>query len=184
MFSGAKRRTNLTHGRKAMILYIVRHAIAEDAGPQQDDSQRALTQKGRNKMRKIARGLKELEKQIDLILTSPYLRAAQTADILAKTLNLDPEKVVHTDHLSPTGYADKLIEEINEKYSDIENIALVGHEPYLSSLVSMLVAGDPEVSLNLKKGGICCLSIDQLAYARCASLNWLLSPAQLVEIGE
>jgi phosphohistidine phosphatase len=77
-----------------------------------------------------------------------------------------------------------LVDEINEKYSGIENIALVGHEPYLSSLVSVLVAGDPNVSLNLKKGGICCLSIDALAYARCANLDWLLSPAQLVEIGE
>jgi len=46
----------------------------------------------------------------------------------------------------------------------------------------MLIAGDPDVSLNLKKGGVCCLSIDKLEYARCANLNWLLSPAQLVEM--
>ena len=167
-----------------MILYIVRHAIAEAAGTSdyEDDSQRPLTQKGRKKMRKIARGLKELEKQLDLILTSPYLRATQTTEVLAKAFELDKEKVLETEHLSPTGYPDKLIEEINEKYSDVEKIALVGHEPYLSGLVSMLIAGDPDVSLNLKKGGVCCLSIDKLEYARCANLNWLLSPAQLVEM--
>ena len=169
-----------------MILYIIRHAIAEEVGTPgyEDDSQRPLTQKGRKKMRKIARGLKELEKQIDLILTSPYLRATQTAEVLAKTFELDKEKVLETDYLSPTGYPDKLIDEINEKYSDVEKIALVGHEPYLSGLVSMLVAGDPDISLNLKKGGVCCLSIDKLEYGRCANLNWLLSPAQLVEISE
>ena len=169
-----------------MILYIIRHAIAEEVGTPgyEDDSQRPLTQKGRKKMRKIAKGLKELEEKIDLILTSPYLRAAQTTEVLAKTFELDKEKVLETDYLIPTGYPDKLIDEINEKYSDVEKIALVGHEPYLSGLVSMLVAGDPDISLNLKKGGVCCLSIDKLEYGRCANLNWLLSPAQLVEIGE
>jgi phosphohistidine phosphatase len=134
-------------------------------------------------MRKIAKGLKELEKPIDLILTSPYLRATQTAEVLAKTLDLDKANVKQTDHLTPTGYPDRLIQEINENYSNIENIALVGHEPYLSGLVSMLVAGDPEISLSLKKGGICSLTIDKLTYSRCANLNWLLSPSQLVEIG-
>jgi phosphohistidine phosphatase len=186
ILSGEARQTNPFRGRRAMNLYIVRHAIAEKPGTPgyEDDSQRPLTNQGRKKMRKIAKGLMELEKPIDLILTSPYLRATQTAEILAKTLDLGKEKVVQTDELSPTGYADRLIQEINEKHSDVENIALVGHEPYLSGLVSMLIAGDPDISLNLKKGGICCLSIDSLVYGRCANLNWLLSPAQLIEIGE
>ena len=168
-----------------MELYIIRHAIAEEPGTPgyEDDSQRPLTERGRKKMRKIAKGLKGLEKPVDLILTSPYLRATQTAEILAKTLDLEEDKIIQTDHLSPTGYADNLIQAINEKYSNIENIALVGHEPYLSGLVSMLLAGDPDISLNLKKGGVCCLSIDNLTYARCANLNWLLSPAQLIEVG-
>lgn len=169
-----------------MNLYIVRHAIAEQPGTPgyEDDSQRPLTDQGRKKMRRIAKGLKEMEKPIDLILTSPYLRATQTAEILAKTLDLGKDKVVQTDHLTPTGYPDGLIQDINENYSNVENIALIGHEPYLSGLVSMLVAGDPDVSLNLKKGGVCSLSIDKLVYGRCANLNWLLSPAQLVEIGK
>jgi phosphohistidine phosphatase len=166
-----------------MNLYIVRHAIAEEAGTQEDDSLRPLTDKGRRKFRKIAKGLKELEIQLDLVLTSPYLRAAQTASVLGKSFDLDKGKVIQTEHLIPTGYPDKLIDEIKVKYGEVENLALVGHEPYLSGLVSMLVAGEPDVSLNLKKGGVCCLSIDQLEYGRCAHLNWLLSPAQLVEIG-
>jgi phosphohistidine phosphatase len=168
-----------------MILYIIRHAIAAPAGTSgqvEDDSQRPLTDKGRKKMRKIAQGLKELEAQIDLVLTSPYLRAAQTAKILAKKFDLAKEKVIFTENLIPAGYPDQLVDEINTNYSEVENLALVGHEPSLSSLVSMLVSGDPTLSVTLKKGGVCRLSLEKLQYGRCAGLDWLLSPAQLVEI--
>jgi len=77
-----------------------------------------------------------------------------------------------------------LIEEINEKYGEAQHIVITGHEPYLSSLASMLITGDPNTSILLKKGGICRLSIETLQYSRCGTLEWLLSPAQLVEIGE
>jgi len=169
-----------------MILYVIRHAIAEKAGDPafENDSQRPLTKKGRRKFKNIARGVKELEAQIGLILTSPFLRAMQTTEVLAKMFDLDDDKIIQTEHLAPTGYPDKLINLINENYGDVENIAIVGHEPYLSGLVSMLIAGDPEISLNLKKGGVCCLSVEKLIHARCANLEWLLSPAQLVEIGK
>ena len=80
------------------------------------------------------------------------------------------------------GYADKLIQEINENYGDVERIALVGHEPSLSSLASVLVAGEPDLSLTLKKGGVARLSVGTLQYGRCAALDWLLSPSQLVEL--
>lgn len=168
-----------------MILYIIRHAIAAPAGQAgEDDSQRPLTDKGRRKMRKIAHGLKELEAQIDLILTSPYLRADQTARILAKTFGLKKSQVVPTENLTPAGYPDQLISEINEKYGEFQNIALVGHEPSLGNLASVLVAGDPTLALTLKKGGICRLSLESLQYARCAALDWLLFPSQLAELGD
>jgi len=169
-----------------MILYIIRHAIAAQAGisgSAEDDSQRPLTDEGRKKMRKIARGLRELEVEIDLILTSPYLRAAQTAKILAKTFELPKDKLIITEHLIPTGYPDRLIGEINKNYGEVENIALVGHEPYVGDLISMLISGDPTNSITLKKGGVCRLSMERLQYGRCAALDWMLSPAQLVEIG-
>ncbi len=169
-----------------MILYIIRHAIAAQAGtngPAEDDSQRPLTDKGRKKMRQIAQGLKELETQIDLVLSSPYLRAKQTARILAKKFELSKDKVILTENLSPTGYVDQLVNEINDNYAEVTNIALVGHEPSLSGLASMLLSGDPALSITLKKGGICKLSVETLQYGRCATLDWLLSPAQLVEIG-
>lgn len=116
------------------------------------------------------------------MLSSPYLRATQTASILAKRLELGKDKIIVAEELSPAGHADRLIEEIKDKFSRIENIALVGHEPYLSRLASMLISGSPDLSITLKKGGVCRLSIEMLQYGRCASLDWLLAPAQLVEI--
>jgi phosphohistidine phosphatase len=160
-----------------MILYILRHAIAVDAAKfEGDDSQRPLTSKGRRKMRSIVQGLRNLEIQLDLILTSPYLRTTQTAQILAKKFELKEEQVVCTDHLAPTGYADQLIDEINEKYGDAQHLAIVGHEPYLINLASVLISGDPNVSIILKKGGVCRLSIEKIQYGRCAMMEWLLTP--------
>lgn len=169
-----------------MYLYIVRHAIAVEAGTPgyEDDSQRNLTDKGRKKMVKIAQGLKELEERLDLILTSPYLRAMQTANLLRKAFNLKKNKVIETEHLTPMGYADQLIHEVNEKYGELERIALVGHEPSLSALASVLVAGESDISLTLKKGGVCRLSVGSLQYGRCATLDWLLSPSQLIELSD
>ena len=169
-----------------MNLYLIRHAIAVEAGTPEyeNDSLRPLTDKGKKKMLKIAQGLKALKVDIDLIITSPYVRAVGTAKILRKTFDLKQEAVVETEHLSPVGYGDQLINLINEKYAEVENIALVGHEPSLSSLVSVLLTGEPNLALTLKKGGVCRLTVDTLQYGHCAILDWLLYPAQLAELGE
>lgn len=135
-------------------------------------------------MQKIAQGLKGLEAEIDLILTSPYARAVETAKMLRKVFGLGKESVVETEHLTPAGDGAQLVDLINEMSANIDSIALVGHEPTLSSLASVLVSGDPNLSLTLKKGGVCRLSVDTLQYGRCAALDWLLSPSQLAELGE
>lgn len=169
-----------------MILYIIRHAIAVEAlahGLEGQDSQRALTAPGRIKMRQIATGLTRLAASMDLILTSPYLRAIQTARILAKKFQLSKDKVILTENLSPAGDAARLIKDINENFGGIQSIAIVGHEPFLSSLISMLISGDPNLAITLKKGGVCRLSVATLQPGRCATLDWLLAPAHLVRIG-
>ncbi len=166
-----------------MKLYLIRHAIADPIGPEGDDCQRPLTGKGQTRMYRIAQGLKELGESIDLILTSPYLRASQTARILGKKLDLGKDKIVATEALSPFGAAVDLVTEIHEKHAGAQSIALVGHEPHLSSLIALLLSGDPSLSITMKKGGVCCLSVEALQAGRCATLEWLLTPAQLVEIG-
>lgn len=169
-----------------MNLYIVRHAIAEQRdshSSEEEDSQRPLTDTGRKKFRQIALRLGQLGTRLDLILTSPYLRAADTARILQKKLDLQNDKLVIVDDLSPVGDQDRLITHINDQYGSVQNIALVGHEPGLSRLISVLLSGDPTLPITLKKGGVCCLSVEKLEYGRCATLEWLLAPAQLTEIG-
>jgi phosphohistidine phosphatase len=169
-----------------MMLYIVRHAIAEDRDPnssEQQDSQRPLTDAGRKKFAKIARALGSMGTQIDLILTSPYLRAADTAQILRKELDLGKERLIKVDDLTPGGDAARLMGDVAGKYGAFEHVALVGHEPGLSRLISMLLSGDPALPITLKKGGVCCLTVDKPHYGRCATLEWLMAPAQLTEIG-
>jgi phosphohistidine phosphatase len=168
-----------------MILYVIRHAIAEErqaGNTEQQDSQRPLTDEGRKKMRRIARGLKELEANLELILSSPYVRAADTARILQDKLSLGDQQLVLLDNLTPSGDLGRLVRDINERSGSAQNVALVGHEPGLSRLVSVLLSGDPTLPIALKKGGVCRLSIEKLEYGRCASLDWLLAPAQLIRI--
>jgi len=169
-----------------MNLYIIRHAIAVEPGAPgyEDDSQRPLTDKGGEKMFNIARGLKALEVQFDLILSSPYLRAAETARILLKVMKMEKERLVLSENLTPLGSPEQLIGEINESYSKLGSLAIVGHEPNLSALISLLVAGEPSLSINMKKGGVCYLSAENLIHERRATLEWMLMPKHLVRLGE
>jgi len=158
-----------------MRLYLVRHAIAEDrTSGYEDDSLRPLTEKGREKMGKIASGLRKLGVTPDLIVSSPYVRASQTASILAKVLKYK-EELIYSDSLVPMGEPDDMIGEINEKYP-VDELMLVGHEPSMSLLASVLLAGDLDISINFKKGSVCCLSVDNLRYDRKAVLEWLVAP--------
>ena len=164
-----------------MNLYLIRHAIAEEETSSGEDSQRGLTDKGAKKMRLIAKGLRTLGVEFDLIVSSPYLRAVQTSEILSDVFK--KKKFVLSDNLMPMGDIDLLIAEINEKYS-VNSLAIVGHEPYLSTLVSLLTAGGSPVEMTFKKGGVCHLSTDDMHHTRKATLEWLLTPGVLVELGD
>jgi phosphohistidine phosphatase len=167
-----------------MNLYIIRHAIAVDEGTSdyESDSERPLTNKGRKKMRQIAKSLRNLGVEFDLILSSPYVRARETAEILADVFKMK-KKIVFSDNLIPMGNPELLITEVNEKYS-VDSIALVGHEPHLSTLVGLLVAENAKIDVTLKKGGVCYLSADDLHHEHRATLEWLLTPGILMEISD
>ena len=167
-----------------MNLYIVRHAIAIQRGTPgyEDDSARPLTGAGSKKMKKIAKGLESQGIELDVILTSPYVRARDTAKILAKRFNR-MDQVFFSDNLIPPGNFESLVLEIREKY-DVANIALVGHEPMLSSLVSWLIKGDMDAKVVMKKGGVAYLSSDSLYQDGRATLEWLLTPALMVELAK
>jgi phosphohistidine phosphatase len=161
-------------------LYFLRHAIAteRDTEVYPDDGLRPLTEAGYEKMAKIARALCKMDIQIDQILTSPLLRARETAEIVRKNLHIKKDRLVLIDQLAPSGDTSQLIADIKAKYL-LDSLLLVGHEPDLSKLISLLLSGDPSLPITMKKGGLCCLSVDELKPGKCATLEWLINPAQL-----
>ncbi len=165
-----------------MNLYLFRHGIAVERGlpGYQDDSQRPLTPKGAARIHRIAQAIKRLGIEFDLILSSPYLRAHQTAQIVASFYGIE-EKLQLSENLIPTNPPSALIGEIHEIYAGALSILIVGHEPYLGALAGMLLAGDEKVALAFKKGGLCKFSIAELIYGRCATLEWLVTPKQLLQ---
>jgi phosphohistidine phosphatase len=163
-----------------MNLYILRHAIAAKRNDKEfpDDGKRPLTEEGADKMRQIARGMFEWGVEVDVILSSPYERARQTAAIVARVLPV-AGGVKYSAHLTSEGEPMQLIAEIQEKYGDSEDIMLVGHESYLSRLISVLICGGPHAGLMLKKGGMAKIHAEKLRYGACGTLEWLLTPKQL-----
>ncbi len=132
-----------------MQLFIIRHAIAEDAVPGQEDASRELTKDGEKKLRRIVKGLRRLGLDFDRILTSPWQRAKQTA-VLLRPLCEEPPLATDLLCASPKAELLALVAELNE------TAAIVGHEPWLGELVAWLAFGDTRhgEALSLKKGGV------------------------------
>ena len=167
-----------------MNLYLLRHGIAVERGSADyaQDADRPLTPKGERKLWRITEAMEAFGLSFDLILSSPYVRARQTAEIVADAFKAR-KKLEFSDTLTPGGSARKLIESLNALKPPPENILLVGHEPYLSGLVSLLVSGDSGLLVVMKKGGLCKLGAESLKNGRCASLEWLLTPKQMGLMG-
>jgi phosphohistidine phosphatase len=169
-----------------MNLYLMRHAIAVAGNePGVDtDGERSLSPKGIKRMRKAARGLKRLEIPFDALLTSPLLRARQTADVVAPLIGLEGQVEVISG-LTPESSVDNLISDLTG-YQNREHLLLVGHEPLLSQTVSFLLTGkrNQELGIELKKGGLCRIEIDGLPPDKPGKLHWLLAPKQLRLFGE
>lgn len=164
-----------------MDVCILRHGLAAERDHHQypDDGLRPLTPEGSRKIRKVAFFLKGLGYKFDLVLTSPLVRARQTAEIVVAVMGLD-DRLRETPHLAPSGDPGKLVAEIAGQKAD--GVLLVGHEPYLSGLISVLLSGREGLEINLKKGGFCHLSVGSLKYGACALLECLLAPKQMIKM--
>jgi phosphohistidine phosphatase len=166
-----------------MELYLLRHGIAVERGTEgyEDDAKRPLTPKGERKMKRIAEGMKKLGLSFDLLLSSRFIRARQTAGIVADNFKA-VERLKFTRHLAPDGDPEDLIHDLARLYHRPKSALLIGHEPYLSGLMATLLAGKPGLKANLKKGGLCLLTVDSLHYGPCATLEWLLTPRQMTRL--
>ena len=159
-----------------MLLYLVRHAIAEDRAPGgADDPERRLTDKGIRKMRAHVRALGSLSVELDAIWTSPYRRAAQTAEILSEGHGFDGEVYVE-DRLAPGGDIRGLQRALSAIDPD-SALAFVGHEPDLGELFGMLLFSQGTSICRFKKGAVA--SIDYNPSDGFAQLHWLLTPRQM-----
>jgi phosphohistidine phosphatase len=169
-----------------MNLYLMRHGIAlpADDPSVSDDRERPLTQKGIKRVRKAARGVRRLKIPFDAVLTSPLVRARQTADIIADALGIEA-RLEEISGLAPESTVEHLMFGLT-RYHDREHLLLVGHEPLLSDALSHLlcVRHPSTVNIELKKGSLCRVEVDALPAASPAKLHWLLTPKQLRALGE
>lgn len=163
-----------------MELFLLRHGLAVERGTHgfEDDSSRPLTPKGRRQMRKISAAMKRLTPDLDLVLSSPLVRAKQTAEIVARRLKLE-KSLKFSNALAPGGTAPVLLRQLQREKPAPAKVLLVGHEPDLSRLVSLFTTGGPYLELDFKKGGLCKLDSGKLRPGKCAVLAWLLTPRQM-----
>ncbi|HYA30643.1 MAG TPA: phosphohistidine phosphatase SixA [Acidobacteriota bacterium] len=169
-----------------MNLYLLRHgiAVAADDPEVAHDRERQLTQKGSKRIRRAARGLRRLDIPLDAILTSPVLRARQTADIVAATLGLEA-RLEEISGLAPESTVEQLMFGLT-RYQDREHLLLVGHEPLLSQTIAYLLcrSREPQLDIAARKGSLCRIELDRAPPSGPGVLHWLMSPKQLRLLGE
>lgn len=164
-----------------MELFLIRHADATPADVGMDDAERPLSEEGIKKMRKAAKGLRNVLKgtfpPMDAILTSPLLRAVQTARILAGEVN-DSDEVIECQPLGGQFSWAEILPFLN-RYPEVARVALVGHEPELGKLAGWLTSGNSDSCIRMKKGSVICFEVEEMAEAPRARLRWFLTPKQL-----
>ena len=161
-----------------MDLLIVRHAIAFERDPHRwrDDSARPLSPAGMRRARKAAAGLKELSKAPDRVLTSPLVRARQTAQILTDVAGWP--QALEVPELSPQAPAPAVLTLLGKDRSKL--VAVVGHQPGLGALLTVCLLGDGEVlPIEMKKSAVACVSFEGPPRAGRAALKWLATPRML-----
>ena len=156
-----------------MQLYVVRHGIAVESGEGIPDDWRPLTDKGRRRFQKMARAFAKLGRRLDLILTSPLVRAVQTAEILAGAT--DHGEVAVLAELDPKFDVKAVQKAIATRAEKVEAVAIVGHEPQLSSLLAALSKVSP-ADLDLEKGAIVRIDVSTLTDGASADPRWWLKP--------
>ena len=165
-----------------MDLFILRHGEAgQRVSAGRGDFQRSLTTAGQKEVSDIAKSLKELGTKFDVVITSPLKRAHQTAAIVAKILKIE-KKMQDWDELSPEGNRIDLYNKLSHlKQQSL--VLVVGHEPYLSKMVSEIIFdGNDGGRIDLKKAGFARIRIISSTPKFQGELRWLLTPKLLSDM--
>ena len=156
-----------------MKLYFLRHGLAGDRETWTgDDFDRPLTDEGKERMAREAVTIAKLYLNLDVILTSPLVRAYQTAEIVAQHLNLT-DRLVKDDRLSP-GFGSSQLAKILKAYPEARALMLVGHEPDFSQIIGEMIGGG---RITCKKGGLACVELSNKSLQ--GHLVWLIPPSIL-----
>lgn len=159
-----------------MKIYLMRHASAVErlGGAIVNDSQRPLTEEGRQEARSVANALKKLNARPNFIVSSPLVRTRQTADIIQEVLGIEGELKI-ADGLAPGGTASEVFKNL-KKLPPFEEILLVGHEPDIGRISADLMLAGPEVMLPFKKAAVIRVDVQDLPPSWPGTLKWFLNP--------
>jgi len=160
-------------------LHVMRHGIAVSRGATGvlNDSKRPLTPQGKSKVRQIAAGLSRLGVEFDWIVTSPFVRAVETAEIVADSSTVSVP-VDFCEALTPGGTVEELIRFLAQ-HPERKRVLVVGHEPDLSQMAGRLIGAGRAAKLALKKGGCCLIAFDEFPPRSPGELVWWLPPRVL-----
>ena len=169
-----------------MRLVLLRHAIAEDryvfhmSSNGAPDSQRPLTRDGMNKMKQVAAGLyKALDENVHRVVTSPYVRAKQTAELFLEAIPINQRPELETSDLLTPGCSFATLQSwLNNEEG---TVVLVGHEPDMSWLMQQFTQSEKQ-SVKFGKGGACMISFDGNPAKSFGTLRWLMSPSSLQKL--
>lgn len=171
------------HRFSVVELYILRHGEAGKSLPSGGrDSERALTVSGKEEILEIAGALAKLDVKFDFVATSPLKRAVQTAEVVTKELKVKKGKVEEWNELKPEGSRPELYRKLSQ-FKQESSVLVVGHEPYLSTMISELVFGGTG-GIILKKAGLAKIGLTTLQPKPKGELRWLLTPRHLKMIAK
>ncbi|HEV8147576.1 MAG TPA: phosphohistidine phosphatase SixA [Bryobacteraceae bacterium] len=156
-----------------MEIYLLRHGIAEDRSASGRDADRQLTDEGRQKLRKVMKRAAGAGVEASLILSSPLVRAVQTAEIAAEVLNYSG-KIVKVDSLTPDSSPRDVWEEIRTR-KDEPAILLAGHEPLYSATTAYLL-GSTRSMVDFRKAGLVRIDVQGFGVLPGGVLQWMLTP--------
>jgi phosphohistidine phosphatase len=166
-------------------LYLFRHGPAEERDPRRwpDDSDRPLSEEGREETRQAARGFAKWVEPLDRILSSPAERARRTAEILSSAWDKGPS-VSLISQAAPDAPVPPLFRRLATGARDAETLALVGHEPTLSQLLGYALTGEEGSLVRLSKAGAAAISFPRSVVPGGGRLSWLLTRKQLITLGK
>ncbi len=153
-----------------MKLYVVRHDRAVEWGGGMPDALRHLTAKGRSRFRETARAARGVGMAVDAIVSSPLVRAVQTADLLAEGLHFEGE--VTASPILASGLSSTDLPDFLETYADCDAMAIVGHNPHFTGLVADLLGLGGKFSM--KKGSIVAIELSREKPEKGANFLWMV----------